>query len=149
MKKIPATILQIIVVLISITALLVLIRFPLLEGRAQNLDLVSIYADPFILYGYASSIAVFVGLYQVFRLLTNVRQNQLHSPQSLKMLVNIKYCAITFGVLLAIAAVYVKLTHHPDDDPVGFLAMSMVLILISVTVAVAVTMLEKRLTRVA
>ena len=80
MKK-PSTIfLQAVIVLIGVVALILMIRLPQLEGRAANLDLVSIYADPFILYGYATSIAFFVALYKAFKLLGYVGQNKVFSP---------------------------------------------------------------------
>jgi hypothetical protein len=40
-----------------------LLRLPLLEGRAKDLDLFSIYADPFIWYGYITAIPFFMALY--------------------------------------------------------------------------------------
>ncbi|MEZ4827762.1 MAG: DUF2975 domain-containing protein, partial [Bacteroidia bacterium] len=60
MKRTSIIFLQAVVVLVSMVALAILIRCPLTEGRAVNLDLFSIYADPFILYGYAASIPFFV-----------------------------------------------------------------------------------------
>ena len=66
--------LQAVIVLIGIVALAIMIRFPLTEGRAANLDLLSIYADPFIIYGYVASIAFFVALYQAFKLLGRIGQ---------------------------------------------------------------------------
>lgn len=57
MKRISTVFLQAVIILIGIVALVILIWFPLTEGRATNLDLFSIYADPFILYGYGASIA--------------------------------------------------------------------------------------------
>lgn len=49
-NKVTITIiLQIAVVLLAVTVLAILIRAPLTEGRAANMDLISIYADPFYL----------------------------------------------------------------------------------------------------
>ena len=67
MKKISLIFFQVVIVLISIVVLYIMIRLPLSEGRAQNLDLVSIYSDPFIIYGYVSSIVFFVALFKVFK----------------------------------------------------------------------------------
>ncbi len=77
MKRTSTIFLQAVIVLIGIVVLAVLIRVPLTEGRATNLDLVSIYADPFILYGYAASIAFFIALYKAFRLLGYIGQNKV------------------------------------------------------------------------
>lgn len=143
MKKISIVFLQAVIVLIGIVALAVLIRFPLTEGRAKDLDLFSIYADPLILYGYVSSIAFFVALYNAFRLLGYVGQNKVFSLPSVKALKNIKYCAIVTGILIVIAGIYVNMTHHKDDDPAGFTAICFVACFASVVVATAAAIFEK------
>jgi hypothetical protein len=61
--------LKVVILLIAIGVLAGMIRFPQTEGRATHLDLISIYTDPFIIYGYIASIPFFVGLYQAFKLL--------------------------------------------------------------------------------
>ncbi|MFT4205039.1 MAG: DUF2975 domain-containing protein [Chitinophagaceae bacterium] len=145
MKKNSITFLQSVIVLIGIAALAVLIRFPLTEGRAKNLDLFHIYADPFILYGYAASVAFFVGLYKVLRLLGYIGQNNVFSPKAVRVLKSIKYCAIVLSVLIVAAGIYIKLFHCKDDDPAGFLAMSVATTLVTVVVATAAAIFEKLL----
>src|SRR5690606_24036512 len=90
MKRISIVFLQAVIVLIGIVVLAIMIRFPLTEGRAANLDLFSIYADPFILYGYAASIAFFVALYKAFKLLGYIGQNNVFSLNSVRALKSIK-----------------------------------------------------------
>ncbi|ODS84823.1 MAG: hypothetical protein ABS46_02490 [Cytophagaceae bacterium SCN 52-12] len=143
MKRIPTLFLQVVVVLIGIVALAILIRFPLTEGRAVNLDLFSIYSDPLILFAYAASIAFFVALYKAFRLLGYIGQNKVFSSDSVGALKSIKYCAIVLSICIVIAGVYVKITHHKDDDPAGFLAMCIVTTFASVVVATAAAIFEK------
>jgi hypothetical protein len=143
MKRILLLFLQAVIVLIGIATLYLMIRFPLTEGRAQNLDLFSIYFDPFILYGYASSIAFFVALYKAFKLLGYIAQNKLFSPTSVRTLRSIKYCAITLSILIAMGGLYIRIFHNKEDDPAGFLAMCIVTTFISVAIAAAVAMLEK------
>lgn len=143
MKRISILFLQAVVLLIGIVALIVVIRFPLTEGRAQNLDLFSIYFDPFILYAYATSIAFFVALYKTFKLLGYIRQNKLFSLNSVKTLRTIKYCAIILGILIAAAGIYIRLFHDKNDDPAGFLAMCIVFTFISIAIATAVAVLEE------
>src|SRR6185436_12676917 len=109
MKRISIIFLQAVIVLIGIVALVILIRFPLTEGRAINLDLFSIYSDPFILYGYAASIAFFVALYKTFKLLGYIRQNRLFSLNSIRTLRGIKYCAIILSILIVMAGIYIKI----------------------------------------
>ena len=143
MKRISTIFLQAVIVLIGIVALAILIRFPLTEGRAANLDLFSIYSDPFILYGYATSIAFFVALYKAFKLLGYIGQNKVFSSDSVGTLKSIKYCAIVLGILIATAGLYIKIFHNKEDDPAGFLAICIVTTFVSIVVATAAAIFEK------
>lgn len=143
MKRNSIIFLQSVIALIGIAALSIMIRFPLTEGRAGNLDLFNIYFDPFILYGYASSIAFFVALYKAFKLLGYIGQNKLFSPNSIRTLRSIKYCAIILSILIVMAGLYIRIFHNKEDDPAGFLAMCVVITFISIVVATAVAVLEK------
>jgi len=145
MKKSSTVFLQVVIVLIGIVALAIMIRFPLTEGRAANLDLFHIYADPFIIYGYLSSIAFFVALYQAFKLLGYVGQNKVFSLNSVRAFRNIKYCAIVLSVLIVISAIYIRVSFsgNTDDDPAGFMAVSIVATFISIVIATAAAVFEK------
>lgn len=143
MKRISTIFLQGVIVLIGIVALAILVRFPLTEGRAANLDLFSIYVDPFILYGYAASIAFFVALYKAFKLLGYIRQNKVFSSNSVRTLKSIKYCAIVLSVLIVAAGLYIRIYHNKEDDPAGFLAICMVTTFVCIVVATAAAISEK------
>lgn len=145
MKRISTVFLQAVIVLIGIVALVILLWFPLTEGRAANLDLFSIYFDPFILYGYAASIAFFVGLYKTFKLLGYIGQNKVFSSNSVKTLKSIKYCAIVLSILIVLAGLYIRLFHNKEDDPAGFLAICIVTTFVSIVFATAAAILEKLL----
>lgn len=147
MRKSSTIFLQVVIVLIGILALVIMIRFPLTEGRAANLDLFSIYADPFIIYGYLASIAFFVALHQAFKLLGYIGKNKVFSLDSVKALRNIKYCAIVLSVLIVIAAIYIRISFNgnADDDPAGFLAVSIVTTFISIVIATVAAVFERTL----
>jgi hypothetical protein len=145
MKRISTIFLQAVIVLIGLMALAILIRFPLTEGRAENLDLLSIYSDPFILYGYVASIAFFIALYKAFKLLGYIGQNKIFSLDSVKTLRSIKYCAVIICILIILAGLYIRLFHHKDDDPAGFLAMCIVTTFVSFVIATAAAIFEKLL----
>ena len=145
MKKSSTIFLQIVIVALGIVALAIMIRFPLTEGRATNLDLVSIYADPFLVYGYLASIAFFAALYQAFKLLGYIGQNKVFSLNSVKALRTIKYCAIVLGILIVMAALYIRIFHAEDDDPAGFLAVCIVTTFVSIVVATVAAVFEKLL----
>src|SRR3990167_5448589 len=120
MKKSSTIFLRVVLVPLGIAALIVLIRFPLTEGRAVNLDLFSIYSDPFIIYGYMASIPFFVALCQAFKLLGYIGQNKVFSLSSVKTLRIIKYCAIILSISIVMAAIYIRLSFSvksvTDDD---------------------------------
>ncbi|TAN16547.1 MAG: DUF2975 domain-containing protein [Chitinophagaceae bacterium] len=143
MKRISIIFLQAVIVLIGMAARTVLIWFPLTEGRATNLDLFSIYFDPFILYGYATSIAFFVALHQAFKLLGYIGQNKVFSSNSVKALKSIKYCAIALSILIVAAGLYIRMFHNKKDDPAGFLAICIVTTFVSIVVATAAAIFEK------
>ena len=145
MKRGSTIFLQTVIVLIGIVALAIMIRFPLTEGRATNLDLVSIYADPFIIYGYVASVAFFVALYQAFKLLGYIGQNKVFSLSSVKALRTIKYCAIILSASIVMAGLYIRIFHAEDDDPAGFLAICIVTTFVSIVVATAAAVFEKTL----
>jgi hypothetical protein len=116
-------------VLIAIVVIAIMIRFPLAEGRAENLNLFSIYSDPFILYGYAASIQFFIALYNGFKLLGHIGQNKAFSLNSVRALRSIKYCAILLSIFIVIAALYIRIFHNKNDDPVGFISMCILILL--------------------
>lgn len=143
MKRISTIFLQLVIVLIGIAALAILIRLPLTEGRAADLDLFSIYSDPFILYGYAASIVFFVALYKAFKLLGYIGQNKVFSTNAVGTLKSIKYYAIVLSILIVTAGLYIKISHNKEDDPAGFLAICIVTTFASIVVATAAAIFEK------
>ncbi|WP_208103155.1 DUF2975 domain-containing protein [Flavobacterium ichthyis] len=140
--------LKFVLVLFGLLALFILIRFPLTEGRAENLDWISIYSDPFILYGYAVSIVFFVALLKAFRLLGYIGKNELYTQNALKALRTIKFCGIILSLSIVLAGIFIVIFHHEDDDPAGFLGLCIVATFISVVMATALAVLEKILQNV-
>ena len=152
MKRSSTVFLQVVIVLIAIATLAIMIRFPLTEGRAVNLDLFSIYSDPFIIYGYLASIPFFIALYQAFKLLRYIGQNKVFSPGSVKALRTIKYCAMILGILIIMAALYIMVKFHAAggdpagaDDPAGFIAIAILATFISIVIATAAAVFERTL----
>ena len=145
MKKISIIFLKAVILFIGIVTLAILIWFPLTEGRATNLDLFSIYFDPFILYGYVVSIAFFVALYKAFKLLGYIGQNKVFSSNSVNTLKSIKHCAIALSILIVVAGLIIRISHNKEDDPAGFLAICIVTTFASVVVATAAAIFQKLL----
>ena len=149
MKKSSTVFLRVVIVALGIVALAIMIRFPLTEGRAVNLDLFSIYSDPFIVYGYLASIAFFVALYQAFKLLGLIGQNKVFSLDSVRALRTIKYCAIILGILIVMAALYIRISFafagDEGDDPAGFIAIAILATFISAVIATVAAVFERTL----
>ena len=144
-KQTPTLFLKIVILLIGLATIFALIRFPLTEGRAANLSLFSIYADPFIIYAYIASIPFFAGLYQAFKLLGFIGENKVFSLNSVKALKTIKYCAGLLSVFIFAALVYIKIFHASGDDPAGFIALGILTSFSSIVTATAAAVFEKTL----
>jgi Protein of unknown function (DUF2975) len=135
MKKGPTLFLKVVILLIAIGVLAGLIWFPQTEGRATNLDLISIYTDPFIIYIYIASIPFFVGLYQAFKLLNFIDANKAFSQGAVNTLRNMKFASLSLIGFIALAEFYIRFFAH-GDDPAGPTALG---ILASFAVAVIAT----------
>lgn len=144
MKKRSTLFLKIVVLFIAIGVLAGMIRFPQTEGRAAHLDLISIYADPFIVYGYIASIPFFIALYQAFKLLGYVDNNQVFSQSAVKAMRNIKYCAIAISGFIVLGILYIRLFAN-GDDPAGPTALGILTTFVSIVIATGAAVFERLL----
>jgi len=142
-KRIPTVFLQVVIVLIGIGALVLMLWEPQLEGRNAHATLVEIYFhDPFLAYAYTASIAFFVALYQAFRLLGYIGQNEAFSLKSIQALRTIKYCAMSLVAMIGAAVGYLFIAVRGKDDIAGGVAMGLAMIFVSVVIATAAAVLE-------
>ena len=118
MKKGSTLFLRFVLCLIAIGVLGGLIWFPPTEGAARNLDLISIYTDPFIIYIYIASTPFFVGLYQAFKLLNFIDANKAFSQGAVNTLKNMKFASLSLIGFIALAEFYIRFFAH-GDDPAG------------------------------
>lgn len=144
MKNTSTLFLKTVIVLLAIVIATCLVWFPQNEGRATNLDLISIYSDPFILYIYLASTPFFVALYQAFKLLSYVDKNSIFSKAAITAVRNIKYCAITTCGLIVLSLVYIRFFVH-GDDPAGPTMLGFIAILISIVIATSAAIFQKLL----
>jgi hypothetical protein len=143
MKRGSTIFLKAAIVLIGIGALALLIKFPQTEGRAANLDLISIYKDPFIIYIYIASIPFFGALYQTFKLLGYIGQDKVYSRASARALRKIKYCALAIIGFMVGAEAYIFVHIAGSDDIAGGVAMGIFISLASLVIAIAASVLER------
>ena len=118
MKKGSTLFLKVVILLIAIAVLAGMLWFPQTEGRAVNLDLPSIYADPFIIYIYIGSIPFFVGLYQAFKLLNFIDANKAFSQKAVNTLKTMKFASLSLIGFIAFALFYIRF-FAGGDDPAG------------------------------
>ena len=148
MKRSSTIFLQVVVVLIGIGALALLLWEPQIEGvnaHATNFEIY--FKDPFLALVYMGSIPFFAALYQAFKVLRYAGQNKVISPEAVKALRTIKYCAIILSASIVMAGLYIKIFHAEGDDPAGFLAICIVTTFVSIVIATAAAVFEKLLGR--
>jgi hypothetical protein len=145
MKRSSTIFLQVVIVLIGIGALALLLWEPHLEGRNANATLFEIYfKDPFLALVYIGSIPFFVALYQAFKLLGYAGRNNVFSPEAVKALRTIKYCAIAIIGFVVIEEIFIMLMNEGDNDNPGApIFMGVLITFPSIVVATAAAMFER------
>jgi len=140
--KLATLFLQLVIVLIGIGALAVLLWEPHIEGRNAHATLFEIYfKDPFLAYAYIASIPFFVALYQAFKVLGYAGNNQAFSPDAVKALRTIKFCAIAITGFVALGELFIMFGN--SDDRAGGVAVGILIIFASAVVATAAAVLER------
>jgi hypothetical protein len=135
MKRGSTLFLKFVLCLIATGALAGMLWFPQTEGRAANLDLLSIYTDPFIIYIYLASTPFFIGIYQAFKLLNFIDANKAFSQGAVNTLKNMKFASLSLIVFIALAVFYIRFAAG-GDDPAGPTVLG---IFVSFAVAVVAT----------
>lgn len=144
MKKGSTLFLRFVLCLIAIGALAGLVWFPQTEGRAADLDLISIYTDPFIIYGYIASIPFFVGLHQAFKLLNFIDANKAFSQGAVNTLKNMKFASLSLIGFIAVALFYIRFAAG-GDDPAGPTMLGIIASFAAAVIATAAGIFQKLL----
>jgi hypothetical protein len=146
MKRNLTLLAQIITVLLGAAALAFLLIEPIFEGRNANATLSEVYFnDPFLLWAYSASIAFFVGLYQLFKLIGYIGENKTISEDSAKALGVIKHCAqILIGFAL-LAEVCLFIFTRGKDDIAGGVFMGLLMIATFGIIEIVASKWEKRI----
>lgn len=142
MKRGLTLFLKIVILLIAIGTFLGLVWFPQTEGRAVHLDPVSVYADPFIIYIYITSIPFFFGLYQAFKLLNLIDANKAFSQAAVNTIRNMKYASLSLIGFIALALFYIRFFAH-GDDPAGPTMLGFCMIIVLGVIATATGIFQK------
>lgn len=144
MKRSSTLFLKAVLILMATVVTAFLAWFPQVEGRAANLDLIGIYSDPFILYIYVASIPFFVALFQAFKMLTYIEQNNAFSVKGVKALKNIKYCAAALALFMAGAMSWIY-PFADDEDAPGVILLALIVMFAIIVIATAAGVFQKLL----
>ena len=144
MKKGSTLFLRFVLGLIAIGVLAIMIWFPQTEGRAVNLDLISIYSDPFIIYCYIASVPFFIGLYQAFKLLNFIDANKAFSQGAVNTLKNMKFASLSLIGFIALAEIYLRFFIH-GEDAAGPMALGIFASFAAAAIATAAAIFQKLL----
>lgn len=146
MKQKLIIFLQILIMIIGISAFAFMLWEPHIEGRNVNSKVFEIYFnDPFLAYAYTASIFFFVALYQVFKILGYIRRNEVLSQTTMKALQVIKYCIIVLITFIVGAEAYLFIIQRSKDDIAGGVFMGLLIIIVSVVMLTAATIFERYL----
>jgi hypothetical protein len=136
--------LQAIIVLFALGTFALMLWEPHLEGRNKHATAFEVYfKDPFLAYAYIASIPFFVALYQAFRLLGYAGRNRIFSPQAVRALRTIKFCAIAVVIFVIGAEIFILLSE--EEDKAGGIVMGIVIAFGSTVVATVAAMFERLL----
>lgn len=142
MKKSSTLFLQVVIVLIGLGALGLLLWEPHLEGVNAQATFFEVYLDPFIALVYVGSIPFFVALHQALKVLGYTRENTVFSPEAVKALRIIKYCALIIIGFVAVEELFILL-NRGDDDAAGGVFIGILITFGCVVVATTAAMFEK------
>jgi hypothetical protein len=145
MKRSSTIFLQIVIVLIGVAALALLLWEPQVEGVNKNRTNFEIYfQDPFLALVYAGSIPFFIALYQAFQVLGRVGRNEVFSPEVVKALRIIKYCALAIIGFVVLLELFILLSGNRDlENPGAPIFMGILIVFPSIVVATAAAMFER------
>lgn len=142
MKRSSVIFLQALVALFGAGALAFLIWEPTVEGRNAHATLYQIYfTDFFLAYAYIGSIPFFMALWQAFKAFGYAGRNMGRSPEMLKSLRTIKYCAL--AVICFVVGGEIILMRGESDDRAGGVFMGVLITAVSAGLAAAAARFER------
>ncbi|MEZ6073443.1 MAG: DUF2975 domain-containing protein [Pirellulales bacterium] len=145
MKRSSIIFLQFVVILIGVAALAFLLWEPQVEGVNKNATQFEIYfTDPFLALVYAGSIPFFIALYRALQALGYVGRNEVFSPEVVKALRTIKYCALAIIGFVIVEEIWIFVMSGPDEDNPGApIFLGLLVVFPSIVVATTAGMFER------
>jgi hypothetical protein len=145
MKRSSIIFLQIVIVFIGIAALAFLLWEPQVEGVNKNATNFEIYfQDPFLALVYVGSIPFFIALYRAIQALGYVGRNEVFSPEVVKALRTIKYCALAIIGFIVVEELWILLISGGDNENPGApIFLGLLIVFPSIVVAATAGMFER------
>jgi hypothetical protein len=145
MNRSSTIFLQVVIVLIGLGALALLLWEPQIEGvNAHRTNFEIYFKDPFLALVYAGSTPFFIALYQAIKVLGYVGRNKVFSPEVVKALRTIKYCALAIIGFVVVEELFILLMNKGDNDNPGApIFMGILISFPSIVIATAAAMFER------
>lgn len=145
LSRSSTTFLQFVVILIGLVAVAFLLWEPQVEGRNKDATQFEIYfQDPFLALVYMGSIPFFVALYQAIRALGYAGRNEVFSPEVVKALRIIKYCALAIIGFVFVEEIWILAASGGDNDNPGApIFLGLLIVLPSIVVATTAGMFAR------
>ncbi|MGD9633172.1 MAG: DUF2975 domain-containing protein [Pirellulales bacterium] len=145
MKRSSTIFLQIVIVLIGLAALAFLLLMPRVEGRNAHATNFEIYFhDPLLALVYVGSIPFFMALYQAIKILRSVGRSEVFSPEVVRALRMIRYCALAVIGFVVLDVLFILVMGGGDNDNPGVpFFLGFLVIFPSIVVATAAAMFER------
>jgi len=143
MKKGSTIFLQVIIALFGMGVLTFMIWEPTVEGVNAHATFFQIYLNLFVAYVYFASIPFFMGLYQAIRVLGYFKKNKTFSPEAVKALRTIKFCAMTIIGFVVVSFIFMLSSPPEDDDRPQGVVMRLFVIFASIVVATAAAIFQR------
>lgn len=144
MKRSSTLFLRFVLCLVAAAAFVSMLWFPQAEGRAANLDVISIYTDPLIIYSYIASIPFFVGIYQAFKLLNFIDKNKAFSQSAVNTLKIMKIASLSIIGFIVLGILSIRF-YANGDDPAGPTMLGAIAIFVFSVIATATAVFQKLL----
>ena len=145
MKRSSTIFLQFVIVLVGVAAIALLLWEPQVEGVNKDRTNFEIYfQDPFLALVYAGSIPFFMALYQAIRVLGFVGRNKVFSPEVVKALRTIKYCALAIIGFVVLEELFILLSGNRDlENPGAPIFLGILIVFPSIVIATAAAMFAR------
>lgn len=105
-------------------------------------------ALPYLIAAWVLSVPIFIALYQTLKLLSYIDSNKAFSHRSVKLLQNIKLCAVVFSIMIVVGAITVIVEARiegPREDVTHIVALGFIFSFASSIVATFAAVMQRLL----